>query len=99
MQQFAQIRAKSKNDLKFDIGRLCSQSFNYVIFTCKPKKQKSVHMSSQISLDSIALKQETEVKFLGVYIDEGLMWKSHISYICKKISFCHQMQKYRCIIP
>ena len=56
---------------------------NYVIF--KPK-QKSVHMSSQISFDSIAVKQVTEIKFLGVYIDEGLTWKSHISYICKKIS-------------
>ena len=43
-------------------------------------------MSSQISFDSIALKQVTEVKFLGVYIDEGLTWKSHITYICKKIS-------------
>ena len=43
-------------------------------------------MSSQISFDSIALKQVTEVKLLGVYIDEGLTWKSHISYICKKIS-------------
>ena len=39
---------------------------NYVIF--KPK-QKSVHMSSQIPFDSIALKQETEVKFLGIYIE------------------------------
>ena len=29
MQKFGQIRAKSKNGLKFDIGRLCSQPFNY----------------------------------------------------------------------
>ena len=43
-------------------------------------------MSSQISFDSIALKQETEVKFLGIYIDEGLTWKSHISYIFKKVT-------------
>ena len=42
---------------------------NYVIL--KPK-QKSAHMSSEISFDSIALKQETEVKFSGIYIDEGL---------------------------
>ena len=56
---------------------------NYVIF--KPK-QKSVHMSSQNLFDSIALKQVTEVKFVSVYMDEGLSWKSHISYICKKIS-------------
>ena len=43
-------------------------------------------MSPQISFDSIPLKQVTEVNFLGIYIDEGLTWKSHISYICKKIS-------------
>ena len=29
MQKFGQIRPKSKNGLKFDIGRLCSQPFNY----------------------------------------------------------------------
>ena len=29
MQQFGQIRATSKNGLKFDISRLCSQPFNY----------------------------------------------------------------------
>ena len=51
-----------------------------------PPKQKSVHMNFEILLDSISLKQETEVKFLGIYIDECLTWKSHISYICKKIS-------------
>ena len=48
---------------------------NYVMF--KPK-QKSAHMSSQISFHSTALKQETEVKFLGIYIDEGLTWKSQL---------------------
>ena len=53
-------------------------------------------MSSQISFDSVALKQETEVKFLGIYIDEGLTWKSHISYICKKISkFVGIMHRFR----
>ena len=45
---------------------------NYVVF--KPK-QKSVHMSSQISFDSIALKQETKIEFLGIYIFEGLTLK------------------------
>ena len=29
MQKFGQIRATSKNGLKFDIGRLCSQPFNF----------------------------------------------------------------------
>ena len=31
MQKFGQIQAKSKNGLKFDIGRLCSQPFNCFI--------------------------------------------------------------------
>ena len=46
---------------------------------------------------------------LGIYIDESLTWKSHISYICNKISksvgistgfvsFCHQTEKYLFII-
>ena len=31
-------------------------------------------------------KKETEVKFLGIYIDEGLTWNLHLNYICKKVS-------------
>ena len=31
IQKFGQIRATSKNGLKFDIGRLCSQPFNYYV--------------------------------------------------------------------
>ena len=50
-----------------EIKQTFCQQINYVIF--KPK-QKSVHVSSQISLDSIPLKQVTEVKFLGIYIDD-----------------------------
>ena len=42
---------------------------NYVIF--KPK-QKRVHMNSSILYDSVPLKQVTEVKFLGVYVNEAL---------------------------
>ena len=29
--------------------------------------------------------QKKAVKFLGVYLNEHLMWKDHISYACKKI--------------
>ena len=32
------------------------------------------------------LEQKKTIKFLGVYIDEHLTWKDHISYISKKIS-------------
>ena len=43
-------------------------------------------MRSSILFDNVPLKQLTEVKFLGVCLDEGLTWKSHIGYICKKIA-------------
>ena len=36
--------------------------------------------------DGVLLKEEKVVKFLGVFIDEHLTWKPHITYICKKIS-------------
>ena len=36
--------------------------------------------------DGVLLKEEEVVKFLGVFIDEHLTWKPHITYICKKIS-------------
>ena len=43
-------------------------------------------MRSSILFDNVPLKQLTEVKFVGVYLDESLTWKSHIGYICKKIA-------------
>ena len=58
---------------------------NYVIF--KPK-QKVIHMSSSVLFDNVPLKQLTEVKFLGVYLDEALTWKSRIGYICEKKKKC-----------
>ena len=36
--------------------------------------------------DRVLLKEEKVVKFLGLFIDEHLTWKPHITYICKKIS-------------
>ena len=36
--------------------------------------------------DGVLLKQEKVVKFFGVFIDEHLTWKPHITYFCKKIS-------------
>ena len=35
---------------------------------------------------------ETSTKFLGIYLDESLSWKAHISHINKKIS-CHKANK------
>ena len=36
---------------------------------------------------SIILKlKESVTKFLGIYIDENLIWKYHIEYVCNKVS-------------
>ena len=38
------------------------------------------------SLGGQLLTQSNVTKFLGVYIDEHLTWKDHISYLCKQTS-------------
>ena len=55
----------------------------YLIF--KPWQKKCNHNFS-FSLGGQLLTQTNATKFLGVYIDEHLTWKDHISYLCKQIS-------------
>ena len=55
----------------------------YLIFT--PWQKKRDH-SFSLSLGGQLLTQSNVTKFLGVYIDEHLTWKDHISYLCKQIS-------------
>ena len=50
---------------------------NFVIFL---SRQKSLSQP----IPPISLKQKKAVKFLGVYADQQLAWKDHISYISKK---------------
>ena len=37
-------------------------------------------------LDNVSVKQVEVTNFLGVFVDQHLSWKSHISYVAKKIS-------------
>ena len=53
---------------------------NYVIF--KPR-QKKFNSSICLSFGGKPLQQSNITKFLGVYIDDHLNWKHHISYVCK----------------
>ena len=55
----------------------------YLIF--KPCQKKCNH-SFSFSLAGKLLTQTNATKFLGVYVDEHLTWKDHISYLCKQIS-------------
>ena len=56
---------------------------NYIIFK---GKNKNIYWNISIIFDRNQLVQKQSIKFLGVVIDEKLSWKSHISYICKKVS-------------
>ena len=39
-----------------------------------------------ICINNVTLRQIECTKFLGLYIDDDLSWKSHISYLCKLLS-------------
>ena len=58
-------------------------SKRYVIF--KPR-QKKFNSSISLSFGGKPLQQSNITKFLGVYIDDHLTWKHHISYVCKQIA-------------
>ena len=51
---------------------------NYVVFKSAQKK-----VLSDLPL---SFNKKNSVKFLGVYIDNSLTWKSHINHVCKKMS-------------
>ena len=56
---------------------------NFVVFR---SKRKRINSDISMSLDGNPLNQVHVVNILGIFLDENLSWKSHISYICKKIS-------------
>ena len=66
------------NKLSLNIGKT-----NYILFH---PKQKFITFNNNITLDNVSVKQVEVTKFLGVFVDQHLSWKSHISYVAKKIS-------------
>jgi len=55
----------------------------YILFS-KPKSH--IHITTELKLNNEIISRVTSAKFLGIYIDEKLIWNIHISNICKKIS-------------
>src|SRR6218665_1848109 len=56
---------------------------NYIIFT-GPRNKLPEHPNKSIILNNIAIKRVSNVKFLGVIIDEHLTWKSRINLVKNK---------------
>ena len=56
---------------------------NYVIFH---PPQKKLPLSIQMLINNKIVKQEKSIKYLGIFINSHLSWKTHISHISKKMS-------------
>ena len=81
-----------QNDLNNELKNvhiwLCSnrislniEKSNFVIF----HPQKKISSNLKLYLNGKELKQELCIKYLGIYIDSNLNWKSQTNYIAKKI--------------
>ena len=40
----------------------------------------------QLKINGLALERCSSYKYLGLFIDEGLNWKTHVNHVCQKIS-------------
>ena len=73
----------------FDVWLKCNKlsvnikKTNYIVF--KPRYKK-LDYNFSFSFGNQSLKQSNVVIFLGVYLDEHLTWRHHISFVCKEIA-------------
>ena len=49
-------------------------------------RQKTLPITRQILIENNVLEEVDNTKFLGVYIDQHLTWKTHVNFIAAKIS-------------
>ena len=49
-------------------------------------RQKTLPITRQVIIENNVLEQADHTKFLGVYIDQHLTWKTHVNFIAAKIS-------------
>ena len=50
-------------------------------------KRKGVNINSfKLKINGVALERCSAYKYLGLWIDEGLTWKTHVKHVCQKLS-------------
>jgi hypothetical protein len=49
-------------------------------------KFSNPEITPNLKINSIAIKNVTATKFLGIYIDQKLCWSEHINYVCNKLN-------------
>ena len=52
----------------------------------KLKKKKNKEKKFKININKFGIKQVSEMKYLGVILDQKLNWHKHIQYVCSKLS-------------
>ena len=57
---------------------------NFILFG--NKRLPNADQKFKVSIDGYLLEQVEHTKFLGVYVDSKLNWKTHIDYVANKIS-------------
>lgn len=73
------------NNLKINLSKTCFVQFN-----------KLIKYNFNISYDGVDIEQTDIVKFLGIYIDEGISWKSQIEKVCDRINrFAYVLKRLR----
>ena len=67
---------------------MCKQTlleYRQVKFSIVSPNPKKLPKSVTLSMNNKSLTQENSIRYLGIYIDSNLNWKSHINYIAKTI--------------
>ena len=59
------------------------QGHNFCLFI---PKQKKLLVTSPLNTDNTVIEEVEHIRFLGVYIDQHLAWKTHINFACTKVS-------------
>jgi hypothetical protein len=54
-----------------------------IYFTNSPSNNQE---SMEILVDDIFIEGAEAAKYLGLFIDKHLNWKTHVNYVCKKLS-------------
>ena len=50
-----------------------------------PNPKKKLPKTVKLFINNQSLTEENSIRYLGIYIDSNLNWKSHINYIAKKV--------------
>ena len=62
---------------------LNSEKSNFIIF--RSRQNKITNLPEQISFQNSSISRSTSAKYLGVILDEHLLWTQHITDICSKL--------------